>query len=594
VPLGVWDESGPDAHWRHRAAGQPFFAVVSPQVTHESRLFRSADEFAKEAVHLKTADRHDPAGAILPPYYPDTPTARANWARYYDAWTEVDGQVADLLAELDQDGLTNNTIVFFASDHGRGFPRAKRWAYDSGIRVPFIARWPGHLMPGSVREDLVSFIDLPPTTLSLAGVAVPKHFQGQVFPGAGAARARDYVYVHRDRMDAVPDTIRAVRGPRYKYIRNFHPELPYAQRLEYAEQVPMLQEWRRAFTSGLLRGPQLQFFAPTKPREELYDTDTDPHEVKNLADVASERPRLEAMRAELDRWMKETGDLGLVPEAELKSRMRPTGTWSTAAAPVITPAGGVFERTVAVHVTCATEGHTIVYATQPGIRRAMEPLHRPHYNARVHAPADQVWPARVPRQRRSPGKVRSASVSSNRDGSFSRHASRPVRSPIRHRRGRHGRGLQSPRHSSGSHCRDQDPVGSSRGRSAVSRSVRPRSAHHLTVHPSEHLYLYDVGEHAGTSFLVMELLDGETLENRCARATAKGSGLPLDEALRIAIQMADALAAAHRQGNRPSRPETGQYLPRPEQRGLRPADRQAAGFRPRENRAGPDRQQGQP
>ena len=366
VPLGVWDESGPDAHWRHRAAGQPFFAVVSPQVTHESRLFRSADEFAKEAVHLKTADRHDPAGAILPPYYPDTPTARANWARYYDAWTEVDGQVADLLAELDQDGLTNNTIVFFASDHGRGFPRAKRWAYDSGIRVPFIARWPGHLMPGSVREDLVSFIDLPPTTLSLAGVAVPKHFQGQVFLGPGAARARDYVYVHRDRMDAVPDTIRAVRGPRYKYIRNFHPELPYAQRLEYAEQVPMLQEWRRAFTSGLLRGPQLQFFAPTKPREELYDTDTDPHEVKNLADVASERPRLEAMRAELDRWMKETGDLGLVPEAELKSRMRPTGTWSTAAAPVITPAGGVFERTVAVHVTCATEGHTIVYATQPG------------------------------------------------------------------------------------------------------------------------------------------------------------------------------------------------------------------------------------
>jgi len=366
VPLGVWDESGPDAHWRHRAAGQPFFAVVSPQVTHESRLFRSADEFAKEAVHLKAADRHDPASAILPPYYPDTPTARANWARYYDAWTEVDGQVADLLAELDQDGLTNNTIVFFASDHGRGFPRAKRWAYDSGIRVPFIARWPGHLMPGSVREDLVSFIDLPPTTLSLAGVAVPKHFQGQVFLGPGAARARDYVYVHRDRMDAVPDTIRAVRGPRYKYIRNFHPELPYAQRLEYAEQVPMLQEWRRAFTSGLLRGPQLQFFAPTKPREELYDTDTDPHEVKNLADVASERPRLEAMRAELDRWMKETGDLGLVPEAELKSRMRPTGTWSTAAAPVITPAGGVFERTVAVHVTCATEGHTIVYATQPG------------------------------------------------------------------------------------------------------------------------------------------------------------------------------------------------------------------------------------
>jgi N-sulfoglucosamine sulfohydrolase len=366
VPLGVWDESGPQAHWRHRAAGQPFFAVISPQVTHESRLFRSADEFAKEAVHLKVADRHDPAGAVLPPYYPDTPVARANWARYYDAWTEVDGQIADLLAELDRDGLTNNTIVFFASDHGRGFPRAKRWVYDSGIRVPFIVRWPGHLAAGSVREDLISFIDLPPTTLSLAGVAVPKHFQGQIFLGPDAARARDYVYVHRDRMDTVPDTIRAVRGPRYKYIRNFHPELPYAQRLDYAEQVPMLQEWRRAFADGLLRGPQLQFFAPAKPREELYDTDTDPHEVKNLADLPAERPRLDTMRAALDRWMKETGDLGLVPEAELKARMRPAGAWSTAATPVMTPAGGAFDGTVDVRITCATEGHTIVYATEAG------------------------------------------------------------------------------------------------------------------------------------------------------------------------------------------------------------------------------------
>ena len=366
VPLGVWDESSPDAHWRHRAAGQPFFAVISPQVTHESRLFRSADEFAKEAVHLKASDRHDPARAVLPPYYPDTPVARANWARYYDAWTEVDGQVADLLAELDRDGLADNTIVIFASDHGRGFPRAKRWAYDSGTRVPLIVRWPGHLTPGTVRDDLVSFIDLPPTTLSLAGVAVPKHFQGQTFLGPTAAPARQYVYVHRDRMDNVPDTIRAVRDRRFKYIRNFHPELPYAQRLDYAEQVPMLQEWRRLFGEGQLRGPQLLFFATRKPAEELYDTETDPHEVTNLADVPSQRARLETMRAELDRWMKETGDLGLVPEAELKTRMRPTGSWSTAATPKMIPAGGAFTQSIEVRVTCATEGNTLVFSTQPG------------------------------------------------------------------------------------------------------------------------------------------------------------------------------------------------------------------------------------
>jgi uncharacterized sulfatase len=366
VPLGVWDESGPDAHWRHRGAGQPFFAVISPQVTHESRLFRTAEEFAREAVHLTPADRHDPARAVLPPYYPDTPVARANWARYYDAWTEVDGQVADLLAELERDGLADNTIVFFSSDHGRGLPRGKRWAYDSGVRVPLIVRWPGHLAAGSVREDLVSFVDLPPTTLSLASVAVPKHFQGQVFLGPAAASARQYVYVHRDRMDMVPDTIRAVRDRRYKYIRNFRPDLPYAQRLEYAEQVPMLQEWRRLFEAGQLRGPQLLFFAPRKPAEELYDTDIDPHEVTNLADDPAQRARLEAMRAELDRWMKETGDLGLVPEVELKARMRPTGSWSTAAAPLMTPAGRSFARSIKVRLSCATEGGTVVFSTQPG------------------------------------------------------------------------------------------------------------------------------------------------------------------------------------------------------------------------------------
>ena len=366
APLGVWDESGPGADWRHRAAGQPFFAVVSPQVTHESRLFRSDEEFAREAVHLTAADRHDPARAVLPPYYPDTPAARANWARYYDMWTEVDAQVADLLGQLDRDGLAANTIVFFASDHGRGFPRAKRWAYDSGIRVPLIVRWPGHLEPGSVREDLVSFIDLPPTTLALAGAAVPKHFQGRTFLGPTAARARDYVYVHRDRMDNVPDTIRAVRDRRYKYIRNFRPDLPYAQRLDYAEQVPMLQEWRRVFAAGLLRGPQLLFFAARKPAEELYDTDSDPHEIVNLAGEPAHQPRLEGMRTVLDRWMKDTGDLGTIPEAELKARMRPGGAWNTAATPDISPAGGTFVASTEVRLTCATEGATIVYSTQSG------------------------------------------------------------------------------------------------------------------------------------------------------------------------------------------------------------------------------------
>jgi uncharacterized sulfatase len=200
VPLGPWDESSPRAHWRHRAAGQPFFAVISPQVTHESRLFMPADQFAKETAHVTPEDRHNPAKATLPPYYPDTPAARANWARYYDMWTEADDQVGEILRELDEDGLASSTIVLFGSDHGRGFPRAKRWAYDSGTHVPFV-RWPGRLPAGTVRDDLISYIDLPATTLALAGVPIPKHFQGQVFLGPNAAPPREFVYVHRDRME---------------------------------------------------------------------------------------------------------------------------------------------------------------------------------------------------------------------------------------------------------------------------------------------------------------------------------------------------------------------------------------------------------
>jgi hypothetical protein len=232
--------------------------------------------------------------------------------------------------------------------------------------VPLIVRWPGHVRAGEVRTDLVSFIDLPPTTLALAGLPVPKHFQGQVFIGSQRAPDREFVYVHRDRMDEVPDTIRAVRDRRYKYIRNFFPDRPYATRLAFAEQVPMLQEWRREHAAGRLRGPQLLFFSATKPAEELYDTERDPHEVSNLATVDAERPRLERMRAALDRWMRDTGDLGLVPEAELMARARPDGRWSTASVPRIDPPGGTFTGPLDVRLTCRTEGSTIVYSEREG------------------------------------------------------------------------------------------------------------------------------------------------------------------------------------------------------------------------------------
>src|SRR5262245_5216487 len=246
-PLTVWDESSRTAHWRNRAPGQPFFAVFNLTITHESQIRTSPEDFARNTAGLKPETRHDPAKAVLPPYYPDTPIVRNDWARYHDLITAMDLQAAKLLKELEEDGLTEKTVVFFWGDHGRGLPRAKRWLYESGIRVPLIVRWPGKIQPGMVREDLVSLLDLGPTVLSLAGVPIPAHMQGQAFLGPGAAPPRRYVFAHRDRMDESYDMMRTVHDGRYHYIRNFFPGRPYAQYIAYMEEMPTMKEMRRVY-----------------------------------------------------------------------------------------------------------------------------------------------------------------------------------------------------------------------------------------------------------------------------------------------------------------------------------------------------------
>jgi uncharacterized sulfatase len=378
-PATVWDQSGGNAHWRGRAPGQPFFAVFNLTVTHESRIRTSPEEFARDTAALKPEDRHDPARARLPPYYPDTPLVRNDWARYHDLATAMDLQAAAILRELEEDGLAGSTVIFFWSDHGRGLPRAKRWVYDSGIHVPLIVRWPGKIAPGTVRDELVSLIDLAPSVLAIAGVPIPAHFQGRPFLDAGGAAApapREYIVAHRDRMDETPDTIRAVRDRRYKYIRNFFPERPYAQHIAYLEEMPTMKEMRRLHAEHwnalgprfgkVLDAAQLLYFRPVKPAEELYDTAADPHEVDDLARSPEHAETLRRLRAELERWMRDTGDLGLVPEDELRERMRPGGVWARAAAPEIeaapAAAGGIFKVTL----QSATEGASIAYTTEAG------------------------------------------------------------------------------------------------------------------------------------------------------------------------------------------------------------------------------------
>lgn len=321
VPPAAWDENGPQAHWRNRPAGKPFFAVFNLMGSHESRV-QSPEKFPNATRELQPSDYHDPASATLPPYYPDTPAVRNDWARYHDLVTVVDYQVADLLRQLEEDGLAEQTIVMFFSDHGRGLPRGKRWLYDSGLRVPLIVRWPGRIPAGTVRDELVSLVDMAPTMLSLAAVSVPPHLQGQVFLGDGAGAPRQHVYGTRDRMDETHDMIRCVRDARYKYIRNFRPELPYAQPIKYMDRMRLMQEWRRVHAEGALEKTGALFFQPTKPAEELYDCELDPHEVHNLASDPSHEARLRAMRAEMDRWMAEIGDKGHLPEAQTPAPAR--------------------------------------------------------------------------------------------------------------------------------------------------------------------------------------------------------------------------------------------------------------------------------
>lgn len=322
VPKDYFDTT---TNWLNNARNhprKPFFAYLNLGQTHESQIRLPQEKFDDLTSILPPEHRHDPAKVMVPPYHPDTPVVRRDLANYYDLVSVVDYRLGETLKKIEAAGLAENTVIFFFGDHGRGLPRSKRWVYDSGIRVPLIIKWPGKIRPGSVREDLVTFVDFSATALGLAGVEIPKEFDGQAILRAdGSAPApRKYIYAARDRMDETPDRIRAVRDERYKYIRNFQPDLPYAQKIAYMEEMPTMQEWRRLNGEGKLTGSQKLFFAPTKPKEELYDTEADPHEVNNLAGSGEHTNKLNELRTALDDWLKKTGDLGAIPEPELIKR----------------------------------------------------------------------------------------------------------------------------------------------------------------------------------------------------------------------------------------------------------------------------------
>ncbi len=317
-PDGVWDESSRQAHYRNRDrdghSDSPFFAVFNFTGTHESQI--------RKRPHRAVTD---PARVELPPYWPDRPEVRQDWAQYYDNIRRLDQWVGDKLKELDELGLADQTIVVFWGDHGSGMPRHKRFAGDSGMRVPLLVYFPKkyeHLAPagyapGMESGQLVSFVDLAPTMLSLAGIEPPPHMQGHPFAGDYRDGPRSYLYGFRMRMDERPDFSRSIRDERYVYIRNYRPYLPHGQWLDYQMQTPTTRVWFEMFGRQKLSDVQRAFWLPRQP-EELYDLSSDPHETVNLAARPGMREVLNRFRGELKRHTLQIGDLGFMPEPLLQ------------------------------------------------------------------------------------------------------------------------------------------------------------------------------------------------------------------------------------------------------------------------------------
>jgi N-sulfoglucosamine sulfohydrolase len=358
VPIAAWDEANSSAHWRNRPASQVFCSVFNFVETHESKITDNASNPLTV----------DPAVVPIPPYYPDDPVVRQDLARNYSNVELLDAWVGDRLAELEQDGLLEQTIVFFWSDHGGPLPRQKREVYDSGLKVPLIVRFPNQAHASTVIEDLVSLIDFGPTMLSLAQVPIPAHIQGQAFLGEQVAPRRQYIYAARDRLDLEYDQVRAVGDGRFKYHRYYYPERPFIMNITYRlGKVPMMNRLIEMNAAGQLDAVQSLWFRQDKPTEELFDTWADPHEVIDLAADPTYAADLERLRAVLDAWQAEVGDLGLptgsspADDAEeerqlIRSMWGPDMIQPTTATPAASIGGDGM-----LTITCPTEGAILGY-----------------------------------------------------------------------------------------------------------------------------------------------------------------------------------------------------------------------------------------
>ena len=382
APVTAWDESSTYAHWRNRKEDQPFFSVFNFTETHESGLFEPYGFREIETRHYHSGDDsfqwknfgashsknrmkesetpiHLPKDTKfkIPPYLPDNEVSRRDMWKLYNNIAEMDKQVGVVLKQLEDDGLLENTIIFFYGDHGGPLPREKRLIYDSGLNTPMIVRFPNQLRAGTKDDQLVSFVDFAPTLLALTNEVPKAYMQGQPFIGESVQKKRKYIHGAADRFDEVTDAIRAVRDNQFKYIRNYRPEQGYYLPLAYREKIPSMQELLRLRDEGKLNEIQMQWFRNSKPNEELFDCHADPYELNNLADNPVYKEKLIELRVEMDRWLKEVGDVPNLPERELINKL-----WSGSnSKPLTAKANVVVDNNGKVVLTCDTPGASIAY-----------------------------------------------------------------------------------------------------------------------------------------------------------------------------------------------------------------------------------------
>ncbi len=299
-PFTIWDYESNKPTWRHknRKSDQPFFGMYHFNITHESKLMPK--NLKKNLAKSNYQQIFSPEQVEVPPYLPDTFKVRQGIASIYDHVYLMDKEIGQILKELEEDGLTDNTIVIWTTDHGDALPRAKREIYDSGIKVPLIVHWPEKYRPkslqtGSRKSQLISFVDLAPSILAMAGSEIPAFIQGKPYLVDQSLIERDFIYASKDRIDEFYFKERAVRSKSFKYIKNFMPGKPGGIKLKYREQLPFMADIWAALENGEMTKGQ-RFFYQNRPAEELYDLRVDPYELNNLAQHSKHQMKLTEMR----------------------------------------------------------------------------------------------------------------------------------------------------------------------------------------------------------------------------------------------------------------------------------------------------------